>query len=36
MLAWLGHSHVLHEQAVSKVVTNGNGSGTKIVALVCV
>ena len=34
MWAWLGHSHVLYEPAVSKVVTNGNSSGIKVLRLV--
>ena len=29
MLADLGHSHILYVPVVSKVVTNGNGTGTK-------
>ena len=29
MLAELGHSHFLYVPAVSNVVTNGNGKGTK-------
>ena len=29
MWAELGHSHFLHVPAVSNVVTNGNGTGTK-------
>ena len=29
MWAWLKDSHVLNRPAVSKVVTNGNGTGTK-------
>ena len=29
MWAWLCHSHVLYGPAVSNVVTNGNGTGTK-------
>ena len=29
MWAELGHSHFLYEPAVSNVVTNGNGMGTK-------
>ena len=31
MWAELGHSHFLYVPAVSNVVTNGNGMGTKIV-----
>ena len=31
MLAELGHSHFLYMPVVSIVVTNGNGTGTKIV-----
>ena len=29
MLAELGHSHFLYVPAVSNIVTNGNGTGTK-------
>ena len=29
MCSELGHSHFLYVQAVSNVVTNGNGTGTK-------
>ena len=36
MLAELGHSHFLYVQAVSNVVTNGNGMGTKNVLKVTV
>ena len=31
MWAELGHSHFLYVPAVSNIVTNGNGTGTKIV-----
>ena len=33
MWAELGHSHFLYVPAVSNVVTNGNGTGTKYVLM---